>query len=63
MFREGYLGGGPLGVYWREKVFETLLFDKDIVCAKTTRDIDDRYRFLNERHSSVITAVPEAMSR
>lgn len=58
-FRDAYLHGGPLGVFWREMVFETLLFDKDVLCTKTLRDVGTRYRFLAERYENVVSDVPD----
>ena len=58
-FRSAYLHGGPLGEFWREMVFETLLFDKDVLCTKTLRDVGTRYRFLEERYDGVVGRVPD----
>ena len=58
MFRQEYMSSGVLSAYWREMVFETLLFDKDIVCVKTIRDVETRYRFLEERFEDVVKLVP-----
>lgn len=57
--REAYFHGGPLALYWRETVFETLVFDKDVMCAKTVRDVEIRYRFLLERYQRVVSEVPD----
>lgn len=59
MFRDAFLSGGPLALYWREMVLETLLFDKDLMCTKTIRDVDTRYRFLAERYENVVADVPD----
>jgi hypothetical protein len=59
MFREEFISGGPLATYWREKVLETFLFDKDIMCAKTLRNVESRYRFLIDRHQDVVSKVPD----
>ncbi|MEO1027530.1 MAG: hypothetical protein AAFX02_00595 [Pseudomonadota bacterium] len=59
LFRESYLFEGPLGLYWREKVFETLLFDKDLLYTKTVRDVGVRYDFLRQRYRDVIGEVPD----
>ncbi|MEM1264194.1 MAG: hypothetical protein AAGH76_17475 [Pseudomonadota bacterium] len=58
-FRNEYMAGGPIAEYWREMVIETLLFDKEVMCAKTTRDVRARYRFLVERYENVIPDVPD----
>ncbi|MEM9574930.1 MAG: cyclic nucleotide-binding domain-containing protein [Pseudomonadota bacterium] len=57
--REAYLNGGPLDTYWRKMVFETLLFDKDVMSAKTVRDVEIRYQFLVDRYQRVIFDVPD----
>ncbi|MEL6568392.1 MAG: hypothetical protein AAFQ22_08245 [Pseudomonadota bacterium] len=59
LFRESYMFDGPLGPYWREKVIETLLFDKDLQCAKTVRDVSVRYDFLRQRYRDVIGEVSD----
>ena len=58
-FRSAYLHGGPLSGFWREMVFETLLFDKDVLCTKTLRDVGTRYRFLAERYDNVVGQVAD----
>lgn len=58
-FRDGFMSEGPLSQYWREIVFETLLFDKDLICSKTIRDVETRYRFLVERYDHVAQTVPD----
>ncbi|MEO1648631.1 MAG: hypothetical protein AAFR32_07425 [Pseudomonadota bacterium] len=58
-FRESFLKGGALAEYWREMVLDTLLFDKDLMCAKTFRDVGSRYRFLTERYEEVVEQVPD----
>ena len=54
LFREQFLRGGVFGEYIRLKFMETLLFDKDILCAKTTNDTEVQYRFLEENCAQVI---------
>jgi len=58
MFRDEFMHGGPLGEYWREMTLNTLLFDKDLMCAKTVRNLGRRYRFLVERYRNVVDDVP-----
>ncbi|MEO1731411.1 MAG: hypothetical protein AAFR64_11800, partial [Pseudomonadota bacterium] len=58
-FRASFLHGGHLDTFWREAMFETLLFDKDILCTKTIRDVGTRYRFLAERYDNVVAQVPD----
>ncbi|MEL6365541.1 MAG: cyclic nucleotide-binding domain-containing protein [Pseudomonadota bacterium] len=53
-FREEFLRGGRLGEYIRLKSIETLCFDKEVICIKTINDTEARYRFLEERHDSVV---------
>ena len=48
-FLQEYYQGKTLGEYFRRKVLETLLFDKEVICAKTVLNTDYRYRFLEER--------------
>lgn len=59
VFREALLYGQGFGVYLRLKLMETLLFDKEIICAKTAGDTETRYRFLEERHDAVIAGSPK----
>lgn len=59
MFRDEFFSEGPLSLYWREMAFETLLFDKDLICAKTIRNVETRYRFLAERYENVVSSVPD----
>ncbi len=54
IFREQYLRGHSVGEYIRLKAMESLLFAKDLVCAKTSSDTEVRYRFLEQRYSNVI---------
>ncbi|MEM6827705.1 MAG: hypothetical protein AAF553_07155 [Pseudomonadota bacterium] len=58
-FRDQFMNGGALAQYWREMVLETLLFDKDLMCAKTFRDVGSRYQFLIERYEEVVEQVPD----
>ena len=59
VFKALYLGSGAFSLYLREKAMETLLFDKDIICAKTSIDTEVRYRFLEERHTCVVDQTPQ----
>ena len=59
MYRDEFLSGGPLAAYWREMTLQTLLFDKDLMCVKTMRHVEARYRFLAERYERVVTDVPD----
>lgn len=59
IFREQYLRGGGFGEYLRHKAIETLLFDKDLICAKTSTDMEERYRFLETRQARVLERAPQ----
>ncbi|MEL7102550.1 MAG: Crp/Fnr family transcriptional regulator [Pseudomonadota bacterium] len=59
LFHDEFMSDAPLSLYWREMVFQTLVFDKDLICAKTIRDVETRYRFLVDRYDHVIDAVPD----
>ena len=59
MFREEFMSDAPLSLYWRAMVLETLVFDKDLICAKTIRDVETRYRFLVDRYDDVVRTVPD----
>ena len=59
LFRDEFMSDAPLSLYWREMVFETLVFDKDLICAKTIRDVETRYRFLVDRYDHVVNLVAD----
>ncbi|MEO1774347.1 MAG: hypothetical protein AAFS07_05290 [Pseudomonadota bacterium] len=59
LLKAEYLSGGAFGRYLRLKIMETLLFDKDLICAKTSIETELRYRFLEQRHRSVIGVAPQ----
>ncbi|MEM7776028.1 MAG: cyclic nucleotide-binding domain-containing protein [Pseudomonadota bacterium] len=59
IFRTEYLRGGLFGEFLRLKAMETLLFDKDLIIAKTSTDTEMRYRFLEQSHAQVIARVPQ----
>ena len=54
LFRHEFLKGGAFGEYLRLKCMETLLFDKDVLYAKTSNNTEVQYRFLEERYAQVI---------
>ncbi|MEO0536440.1 MAG: cyclic nucleotide-binding domain-containing protein [Cyanobacteria bacterium P01_A01_bin.123] len=58
-FLKEYHKGKAFGEYLRKKVLETLLFDKEVMCAKTTLNTEYRYRFLEERQQDVIHRVSD----
>lgn len=59
VLREAYLRGGAFGVYLRIKVMETLLFDKELICAKTSASLERRYEFLETFYCEVLSSVPK----
>lgn len=59
VFREEFMSDALLSIYWREMVFETLVFDKDLICTKTIRDVETRFRFLVDRYDHVVRLVPD----
>lgn len=58
-FRDQVMSEAPLSLYWREMMFETLVFDKDLICSKTVRDVEIRYRFLVDHYDHVISTVQD----
>lgn len=54
LFREQYLRGNGFGEYLRLKTMETLMFDKDILCAKTSNNTEVRYGFLEHNYKEVV---------
>lgn len=59
LFRDQFMLDAPLSHYWRQMVLETLVFDKDLICAKTIRDVETRYQFLIDRYDQVASLVPD----
>lgn len=59
VLRAEYFDGGAFGGYLRRKIIETLLFDKELICAKTSTDTRVRYRFLEDNHDRVIADAPQ----
>ncbi|MEO1537788.1 MAG: hypothetical protein AAFR73_08645 [Pseudomonadota bacterium] len=54
LFRDQFLRGAVFGEYLRLKCMETLIFDKDVLYAKTSNDTEVQYRFLEDTYSRVI---------
>ena len=54
LLRTEYIQGGPFGEYLRFKVMETLCFDKEIICVKTSANTEARYSFLERHHKAVV---------
>ncbi|MEM9794728.1 MAG: hypothetical protein AAF848_17440, partial [Pseudomonadota bacterium] len=46
--------GGVFGQYLRIKAMETLILDKDILCAKTSNDTEVQYSFLERSFPEVV---------
>lgn len=59
VFEKEYMTGGPFGAYLRLKMIDAHLFAKDLICAKTSAQTETRYRFLEQRHASVIADAPK----
>lgn len=59
LFREQYLRGNGFGEYLRLKLMETLMFDKDIICAKTSNNTEVRYGFLERHYKEVVRRVSQ----
>lgn len=59
VFKREYLGGGFFGTYLRNKSMDTHLFDKELICAKTSGRTEVRYQFLEQYHLKVISSVPQ----
>ena len=59
LFAQEYFDGDQIGRYLRAKTLETLLFDKEVICAKTQTSTEARYRFLLEHHTDVVARTPD----
>lgn len=57
IFRREYLEGGFFGTYLRFKLMDAHLFAKELICAKTSGQIETRYQFLEKYHQNVIGSV------
>ncbi|MEL6235708.1 MAG: cyclic nucleotide-binding domain-containing protein [Pseudomonadota bacterium] len=58
-FRQDYLDGAGFGRYLRLKVLDSYLFDKELICAKTSARTDARYDFLMRHHHAVLSMAPK----
>ncbi|MEM9101363.1 MAG: hypothetical protein AAGB12_03500 [Pseudomonadota bacterium] len=56
-FKQEYMSGANVGLYFRSKVIETLMYDKEIIVLKTICDIKMGYEFLFEYHPEVLKSV------
>lgn len=54
LFRHEFLRGDVFGEYLRLKCMETLLFDKDVLYAKTSNSTEIQYQFLEKSYAQVI---------
>jgi len=58
-FLKEYFKGKSFGEYLRKKVLETLLFDKEVMCAKTLLSTEYRYQFLEKCQQDVVRRVSD----
>ena len=58
-WREEYLRGGVIGEYIRIKIFQTLLFDADVIRVKSLNRTNESYTFLQERQPGVLQSVAQ----
>ncbi|MEO1088851.1 MAG: hypothetical protein AAFY88_31875, partial [Acidobacteriota bacterium] len=58
-WRRHYGRPGPLGDYFRQKLIETMLFDKEVILAKTFNRTESAYAFLETHQPDVIRKVPQ----
>ena len=59
VWQDNYLYGEALGVYFRRKTVETLLFDKELIRVKTLNSTAASYSFLNAAHKRVVEVVAQ----
>ncbi len=59
IFNQEYLGGAAFGLYLRKLVLATLVFDKEVIAAKTQTASEVRYRFLEEFHPEDLERIPD----
>ncbi|MEM1272961.1 MAG: hypothetical protein AAGF88_04040 [Pseudomonadota bacterium] len=58
-FQREYLHGNGFGTYLRWRIMEAHLFDRDLICVKTSARMDKRYGFLKTHHRDVIGRTPQ----
>jgi len=58
-WRNEYLRGGAIGEYIRIKIFQTLLFDADVIRVKSLNRTHESYAFLKERQPGVLQGVAQ----
>lgn len=58
-WRDEYLRGGAIGEYIRIKIFQTLLFDADVIRVKSLNRTSESYTFLQEQQPGVLQSVAQ----
>lgn len=58
-WRRHYARSGPLGSYFREKLVEAMLFDKEVILTKTFNRTESAYSFLETHQPEVIRQAPQ----
>ncbi|MEM8936791.1 MAG: hypothetical protein AAGC77_10330 [Pseudomonadota bacterium] len=58
-WRDEYLRGGAIGEYIRIKIFQTLLFDADVIRVKSLNRTRESYTFLQKRQPGVLRSVAQ----
>lgn len=58
-FVEEYLHGKSFGLYLRKRVLNNQLFSKELICAKTSGQTQERYQFLEKYQPAVLDLVPK----
>jgi len=60
-WRRHYSRDGTLGDYFRQKLMETLLFDKEVILTKTSNRTEAAYSLLEARQPEVLRQVPQKL--
>ncbi len=58
-FVQEYLYGNSFGLYLRKRVLNNQLFSKELICAKTSGQTEQRYHFLEKHQPTVLDLVPK----
>ncbi|MEM9261998.1 MAG: cyclic nucleotide-binding domain-containing protein [Pseudomonadota bacterium] len=58
-FVQEYLYGSSFGLYLRKRVLNNQLFSKELICAKTSGQTEERYHFLEKYQPAVLDLVPQ----
>lgn len=58
LFMEFYLRSGTIGIFFREKLLQVIVEDKNIISMKTVGDIKTIYTFLQENYPQIIKEIP-----